>query len=73
MMICNAVPRNRNAGTLLPGTAVCSLRNIQYLQLIETSESRSDFEVFYYQYRKLMYYIAFDIVNDSHLAEDIVD
>ena len=44
-----------------------------YLQLIETSESRSDFEVFYYQYRKLMYYIAFDIVNDSHLAEDIVD
>lgn len=44
-----------------------------YLQLIETCESRSDFEVFYYQYRKLMYYIAFDIVNDSHLAEDIVD
>ena len=30
VMICNAVPRNRNAGTLLPGTAVFSLRNIQF-------------------------------------------
>ena len=28
VMICNAVPGNRNAGTLLPGTAVLSLRNI---------------------------------------------
>lgn len=43
-----------------------------YLQLIDTPEAKSDFEVLYYKYRKLMYYIAFDIVGDSHLAEDVV-
>lgn len=34
VMICNAVPGNRNAGTLLPGTAVLSLRNIQLIALV---------------------------------------
>lgn len=42
------------------------------LQLIDTPEAKSDFEKLYYKYRKLMYYIAFDIVGDSHLAEDVV-
>lgn len=43
-----------------------------YLQLINTPEAKSEFEKMYYQYRKLMYYIAFDIVQDSSLAEDVV-
>ena len=43
-----------------------------YLQLIDTPDAKSDFEIFYHKYRKLMYYIALDIVNDSHLAEDVV-
>lgn len=43
-----------------------------YLQLIDTPEAKSDFEKLYYKYRKLMYYIALDIVGDSHLAEDVV-
>ena len=29
------------------------------------------FERFYYQYRKLMYYIAVDIVKDEHLVNQI--
>lgn len=37
-MICNAVPRNRNAGTLLPGTAVFSLRNIHTAKEVLTRE-----------------------------------
>ncbi len=43
-----------------------------YLQLIDTTEAKSEFEILYYEYRKLMYYIAFDIVGDRHLAEDVV-
>ena len=43
-----------------------------YLQLIDNFEAKSEFERFYYQYRKLMYYIAVDIVKDEHLAEDVV-
>lgn len=43
-----------------------------YLQLIDTPEAKSEFEILYYKYRKLMYYIALDIVGDSHLAEDVV-
>lgn len=43
-----------------------------YLQLIDNLEAISEFEQFYYQYRKLMYYIAVDIVKDKHLAEDVV-
>lgn len=44
----------------------------EYLRLIDTPENQSEFEAFYYKYRKLMYYIALDIVNDKHLAEDVV-
>lgn len=43
-----------------------------YLQLIDSPEARSEFEKLYYKYRKLMYYIAFDVLQDSHLAEDVV-
>ena len=44
----------------------------EYLKLIDTPESQSEFEWFYYKYRKLMYYIALDIVKDKHLSEDVV-
>ena len=43
-----------------------------YLQLINSAEEKSQFEELYYQYRKLMYYIAFDIVKNLSLAEDVV-
>lgn len=43
-----------------------------FLQLIDDTETRSDFEKFYYQYRKLLYYVAYDIVKDTHLAEDVL-
>ena len=43
-----------------------------FLQLIDDAETRSDFEKFYYQYRKLLYYVAYDIVKDAHLAEDVL-
>ena len=43
-----------------------------FLQLIDDTETRSDFEKFYYQYRKLLYYVAYDIVKDAHLAEDVL-
>ena len=43
-----------------------------FLQLIDDTETRSDFEKFYYQYSKLLYYVAYDIVKDAHLAEDVL-
>lgn len=43
-----------------------------YLSLIENEEERSKFEKLYYEYRRLMKYIAFDILKDNQLAEDAV-
>lgn len=43
-----------------------------YLSLLETEQEKSKFEKVYYIYRKLMKYIAFDILRDNSLAEDAV-
>lgn len=43
-----------------------------YLSLVETEEEKSKFEKLYYEYRKLMKYIALNILRDDSLAEDAV-
>lgn len=43
-----------------------------YLTLIDTEEDKSRFVIFYEQYRKLMFYIAKEILKDDHLSEDAV-
>ncbi len=43
-----------------------------YLMEIEEKEDKFKFEKIYYKYRKLMKYIAFDILKDEQLAEDAV-
>jgi len=42
------------------------------LTLIQDENSRSKLEELYHLYRKLMYYIAYDILKDYHEAEDVV-
>ncbi len=43
-----------------------------YLSLIETEEDKSKFERLYNDYRKLLKYIAIDMLHDEFLAEDAV-
>lgn len=43
-----------------------------YLQLLDTQTEKEKFERLYYQYKKLMYWIANHILGDSYLAEDAV-
>lgn len=43
-----------------------------YLSLLDTEEEKSRFEQLYYQYRKLMYLCAWEILRDEQLAEDAV-
>lgn len=43
-----------------------------YLAMIETEEERSKFEKIYIQYRRLMYSVAFRVLNNSEDAEDAV-
>lgn len=43
-----------------------------YLQLLDTQTEQEKFEQLYYQYKRLMYWIANHILGDSHLAEDAV-
>lgn len=43
-----------------------------YLSLLDTEEEKSKFEQLYYQYRKLMYLCAREILKDDQLAEDAV-
>ena len=43
-----------------------------YLMMIESPEDSSKFEMIYYQYRALMYHIAYKILNNEHDAEDAV-
>lgn len=43
-----------------------------YLTLIDTEEDKNRFIFFYNQYRKLMFYIAKEILKDDHLSEDAV-
>lgn len=43
-----------------------------YLSLIENEEEKSKLEKLYYEYKKLMKYIAFEILDNNELAEDAV-
>ena len=43
-----------------------------YLQLLDTQTEQEKFERLYYQYKRLMYWIANHILGDNHLAEDAV-
>ncbi len=43
-----------------------------YLGLIETQEEKDKFEKLYHQYRRLMFYVAKEILHDDFLAEDAV-
>ena len=43
-----------------------------FLTLIDSEEEKSKFTVLYEQYRKLMLYVANEILHDTHLAENAV-
>lgn len=43
-----------------------------YLQLLETEEEKRDFRILYENYRKLMHWVAKEILQDDGLAEDAV-
>ena len=43
-----------------------------FLSVIDTEEDRTKFELIYEKYRKLMFYIANQILHDDSLAEDAV-
>lgn len=43
-----------------------------FFAMLETNEEKERFEQFYYEYRKLMFYTAYRILNDSGRAEHTV-
>lgn len=43
-----------------------------YLQLLDTEEKKQGFELLYETYRKLMHWVANNILHDEKLAEDAV-
>ena len=43
-----------------------------FLLLIDTEEKRSKFEIIYYTYRNLLFYIAMNLLNNDADAEDAV-
>lgn len=43
-----------------------------YLSLIDEDLQKNKFEKLYYRYRNLMYYIAFQVLNDERDSEDAV-
>ena len=43
---------------------------MMYLSMMETAEEQSLFEQIYYTYRKQMFYVAKEVLDDEHLAED---
>ena len=43
-----------------------------YLSLLDTQEERDKFERIYTTYRPLLIHVAYDILHDTHLAEDAV-
>lgn len=43
-----------------------------YLQMIDTDEEKSKFEMAYRENRRLLHYIAYTILNDPQLSEDAV-
>lgn len=45
---------------------------IVFATLVDSEEERSKLEEIYIKYKKLMYYIANDILRDTHESEDVV-
>lgn len=45
---------------------------IIYLQMIETAEDRTKFEILYSEYKEWMFHIAFSVLHNTHDAEDAV-
>lgn len=43
-----------------------------YLTLIDSEEDKQKFTVLYEEYKRLMFYVAREILDDEHLAEDAV-
>ena len=43
-----------------------------YLSMIETEEDKSRFEIVYHEYKSLMFYVANQILQNEHDAEDAV-
>lgn len=43
---------------------------MMYLSMMETAEEQSLFELIYTTYRKQMFYVANQVLDDEHLAED---
>ena len=43
-----------------------------FAALVNSEEDRTKLEQIYIKYKKLMYYIAMDILKDTHEAEDVV-
>ena len=43
-----------------------------YLQMIESEEDKLKFEYIYENFEKLMYYVAYQVLHNSHDAEDAV-
>ena len=43
---------------------------MMYLAMMETAQEQSLFEQIYYTYRKQMFYVAKNVLEDEHLAED---
>lgn len=43
-----------------------------YISLLETEEQRDKFEYIYSRHQRFMYYVAYNMVHDSFMSEDIV-
>lgn len=43
-----------------------------YISLLDTEEQRDKFEYIYRRHHRFMYYVAYNIVHDSFVSEDIV-
>ena len=43
-----------------------------YISLLDTEEQRDKFEYIYNRHQRFMYYVAYNIVHDSFMSEDIV-
>ena len=70
MIIFTAIATNCNKRSDLTGGIKSMLA--LYLTMIDTPEDKNKFEQLYMKYRRLMFYIANQILKDEYLAEDAV-
>lgn len=45
---------------------------LSYLLLLDTKDEKENFTLLYETYHRQLYFVAFSILNDKHLAEDMV-